>query len=244
MPYIVQVKEATGYNGDGSKGDYVQLGGVKWAPGNLVINGGKYQFQSDAVATDNNYYAYGLPTCNSYWSSKTISYGNHPSYQYLYPTDVLVQGIVEQDAATAQLGGSNGWVTPRKDDYEALVKYSSRQWYGSGMLFRPIKNGKQFVSSSTVNIIGELKDGLCLPACGYRRYKSTIKWNSTRTAYWEEWSGTTYGLNSIGRYLCADGEMNSSQHVDPYEFSFTSNSVEIKQYDCHDNASLRPIKTK
>ncbi len=128
---------------DGDKGDYYQIGGVKWAKGEVYKNGDVYSIDQNEAS----YLPFGNTTA-AYWLSNYYPFGETAFPKY---SDCNVQNT-NRDVVSAHL---SGWKTPSRNDFEKLYSSSSKVKNRVGVYFLPSKSNKTFTLSSYTSVADE-----------------------------------------------------------------------------------------
>ena len=148
---------------DGVKSNYITIGGVNWAKGNLVCKNGTWGIDDnplghEATKQDNElvqFFNFGVTTSEP---SRFLDAATAASL----PTSIA--GDKRYDVAAANM---DGWRLPSYNEAMSLLFMTSQQNCNGGIVLYPIENrDKMFYSSSQVTLTSVPADGLFLPNGG------------------------------------------------------------------------------
>mgnify|MGYP006873018311 FL=1 len=158
--------------GDGTKQNYITIGGVNWAKGNLICKNGVWSIDNDPFGhltnqQDNGfvqYFSFGSTSAdiNSFLTYSTID--NIPS---------VISGDKRYDVVAANL---DGWRLPTAEEAFKLMYSTSHQSCKNGIvLYYPQTADKYFYSNSQVTLKDMPTDGLYLPYGGmYGKVRNNV----------------------------------------------------------------------
>lgn len=164
---------------DGPNGNYITIGGVNWAKGNLVCENGVWHIDESPLNT---------PTTLQQSSFiQFFSFGDTTGAIDRFPTNERVNllpqniyGDINYDVVAANLG--KGWRLPSYDEACILLYSTSHQLTQNGIILYPIQTrNRMFYSKTPITLKALPSDGLFLPFGGIATngyYGSTVKYES------------------------------------------------------------------
>lgn len=203
IPYSVRVVpyQDLFYNkrnpADGVKTDYITIGGVNWAKGNLICKNGAWGIDNDPFSHAVNQQDNALVQYFSYGSTDA----DPNKFVDLATADKLpeqISGDTRYDVVATHL---KGWHMPTNEESMTLVMSTSMQICKSGIVLYPIGNAdKYFFSNTQVTLKKVPADGLYLPNGGVysARSNGSSVWSNLYPALGAYMSDSQFIYNYLG----------------------------------------------